>query len=349
MSTPEPSLRHLRRMSDDTGLFEHAIGALPNRSLGYCTDDAGRALALAARSKESGADVLAERWLAFLVQAHEGEGRFRLRMGFDRCWTSDPASDDACGRAIFGIGVAAAVAPWGHVRNEARRLFEPATSFRSPHVRATADAVVGAAELLFAEPGSAGARAMVGDALASLPRGTTDDAWPWPEPRLTYANALVPEALIAAGHVGGDELAVRDGLGLLRWLVDLQLRDGHLSFVPAAGLDPGDVGPAFDQQPIEAGALANACARAFDVTGDRSWLEPLRLCVGWFEGVNDVGARMADRETEGAFDGLEPDGVNENQGAESTIALVATGQAASRLAGPDAPAAQPTLRSAASS
>jgi hypothetical protein len=348
MSAPEPSLRHLRRMTDDTSLFEHAIGALPNRSLGYCTDDAGRGLAVAARSKESGADLLAERWLAFLVQAHEGEGRFRLRMGFDRRWTDDPASDDACGRAIFGIGVAAAMAAWPHVRREARRLFEPASAFRSPHVRATADAVVGAAELLATEPGSVAARSMVKDGLASLPRGTMDDVWPWPEPRLAYANALLPEALIAAGRGGGDDGAVEDGLRLLRWLIDLQIRDGYLSLVPAAGLDPGDPGRGFDQQPIEAGALANACARAFDVTNDQSWLEALRLCVAWFEGTNDAGAPMIDPVTGGAFDGLEPDGVNENQGAESTIALVATLQAAQRLLGTDAPVPQRSARSSAS-
>jgi hypothetical protein len=345
---PEPSLRHLRRMTDDTSLFEHAIGGLPNRSLGYCTDDAGRGLAVAARSSEVGADLLAERWLAFLVQAHEGDGRFRLRLGFDRRWTDDPASDDACGRAIFGIGVAAAVAPWSHVRREARRLFEPASAFRSPHVRATADAVIGAAELLATEPGSVAARSMVQDGLASLPRGSTDGGWPWPEPRLAYANALLPEALIAAGHVGGDDDAVRIGLGLLRWLIDLQVRNGHLSFVPAEGLDPeGATAPGFDQQPIEAGALANACARAFDVTRDPSWLEPLRLCVAWFEGSNDAGAPMVDPETGGAFDGLEPDGVNENQGAESTIALVATLQAGRHLLG-TASVPQRSARSSAS-
>ena len=109
MTPPEPTLRHLHRMTDDTSLFEHAIGALPHRSLGYCKDDAGRGLAVAVRSLEPGADELAERWLAFLVQAHEGEDGFRLRMGFDRRWTDDPSSDDASGRAIFGIGGAAAM------------------------------------------------------------------------------------------------------------------------------------------------------------------------------------------------------------------------------------------------
>ena len=122
------------------------------------------------------AEELAERWLAFLVQAHDGDGRFRLRMGFDRRWTDDPSSDDACGRAIFGIGVAAAIAPWPHIGREARRLFELVAPFRSVYPRATAHAVVGAAELAVADAACASARSLVEDGLASLPRGTDDDA-----------------------------------------------------------------------------------------------------------------------------------------------------------------------------
>jgi hypothetical protein len=331
MTPPEPTLRHLQRMTDDTSLFEHAIGALPHRSLGYCTDDAGRGLNVAVRSLEPDAETLAERWLAFLLQAHEGDAHFRLRMGFDRRWTDDPSSDDACGRAIFGVGVAAAMSPWVHVRREARRLFERASGFRSNHPRATAHAVVGAAELLAADERCQPARSLVEDGLVSLPRGTDDERWPWPEPRLAYGNALLPEALIAAGDVLGDVVALDEGLRLLRWLVDEETSDGHLSVTPAAGRGPGDVRPAFDQQPIEAGQLADACARAFVVTRDHDWLAPLRLCVGWFEGSNDVGVPMFDRGTGGAFDGLEPAGVNENQGAESTIALVATLQHAARF------------------
>jgi hypothetical protein len=326
MTLPEPTLRHLQRMTDDTGLFEHAIGALPHRALGYCTDDAGRGVAIAVRSDESIAEELAERWLSFLVQAHDGGGRFRLRMGFDRRWTDDPSSDDACGRAIFGIGVAAAVAPWTHVGREARRLFELVAPFRSGYPRATAHAVVGAAELTVADEGCASARSLVEEGLASLPRGTNDARWPWPEPRLAYGNALLPEALIAGGHAIGADDVVDEGLRLLRWLVAEETLGDHFSFSPADGRGPDDPRPAFDQQPIESGALADACARAFAVTHDDSWLEALRSCAGWFDGENDVGVAMFDQETGGGFDGLEHDGVNQNQGAESTIAFVSTMQ-----------------------
>ena len=129
---------------------------------------------------------------------------FRLRMGFDRRWTSDLMSDDASGRAIFGVGVAAAMSPWVHVRREARRLFESVAAFRSNYPRATAHAVVGAAELLAVDERCSSARSLVEDGLASLPRGTGDERWPWPEPRLAYGNALLPEALIATGDALGD-------------------------------------------------------------------------------------------------------------------------------------------------
>lgn len=326
MTLPEPTLRHLHRMTDDTSVFEHAIGSLPHRALGYCTDDAGRGLAVAVRSDEPIAEALAERWLSFLVQAHEGDGRFRLRMGFDRRWTDDASSDDACGRAIFGIGVTAARSPWAHIGREARRLFELAAAFRSPYPRATAHAVVGAADLFAADERCTSARSLVEDGLASLARGSDDERWPWPEPRLAYGNALWPEALIAGGRAIGDGEAVREGLRLLRWLVDAEMLGDHLSVTAAAGRGPDDPRPAFDQQPIEAGSLADACARAFASTNDDAWLEPLRACVRWFEGVNDAGAVMFDPQTGGGFDGLERTGVNQNQGAESTIAFVSTMQ-----------------------
>jgi len=331
VSAPDPTLRHLARLTDFTGIYEHAIGALPRRDDGYCTDDAGRALAVACRSGEPAAERIAEVVLAFLIHAHAGGGRFRLRMGFDRRWTSDPLSDDANGRALFGLGVAASMARWPHIRRAARRLFEEAAAFRTTWPRAIAHAAIGATELLMMDPSCGPARALVDDAVEALPRSGVDPAWPWPEPRLTYSNALLAEGLLAAGSAAEDPATVREGLRLFTWLVDVETADHHFSFASASGWAPGEVRPGFDQQPIEAAAMADAAARAFDLTGDRTWLEPLRLAVGWFEGMNDVGLRMFDPGTGGAFDGLHPDRVNENQGAESTISFVSTMQQAERL------------------
>jgi hypothetical protein len=243
------------------------------------------------------------------------------------------------------------MARWPHVRRGARRLFEESAAFRSTWPRAIAHAAIGATELLLMDPSCGPARALVDDAAQALPRSGVDPAWPWPESRLAYSNALLAEGLLAAGSAAEDPATVRDGLRLLSWLADTETGDHHLSFASAAGWAAGEHRPAFDQQPIEAAAMADACARAFDLTGDRTWLEPLRLAVGWFEGLNDVGVRMFDPATGGAFDGLEADGVNENQGAESTIAFVTTMQQAERLLTGERrdPAGQPEAISASSS
>lgn len=139
-------------------------------------------------------------------------------------------------------------------------------------------------------------------------------------------HADLAEALIAAGHALGRPEVLADGLRMLRWLLERQTVDGHLSLVPVGGASRDDFAPAFDQQPIEAAALANACARATAVTGDAEWRSGVEMAIAWFTGANDVGAAMSDPVTGGGFDGLTPTGPNLNQGAQSTLALVTTMQ-----------------------
>jgi hypothetical protein len=155
--------------------------------------------------------------------------------------------------------------------------------------------------------------------------------WPWPELRLSYANALLPDALLAVGAALDAPSLVADGLGLLGWLLDRQTRDGHLSVVPVGGRGPAEAGPGFDQQPIEVAALAQACARAYQIAGRRRWAEGVELAVSWFLGANDTGVPLLDPETGGGFDGLHQDRRNDNQGAESTLALLTTLQQARAL------------------
>ncbi len=150
--------------------------------------------------------------------------------------------------------------------------------------------------------------------------------WTWPEPRLSYANAVLAEALVAAG-AGLDQPAVLDdGLRMLSWLLERETLDGHLSVTPVGGAGPRDHPPQFDQQPIEVAALADACARADSVTGDAIWREGVDLAVRWFAGDNDAGTPMWDPLTGGGYDGLQADGPNLNQGAESTLAWLAIAQ-----------------------
>jgi hypothetical protein len=183
---------------------------------------------------------------------------------------------------------------------------------------------LGAAELLRAAPGNRAARALVEGAAAALPRAADAPEWPWPESRLTYANALLPEAALAVAHARGDSDGMRSALALLRWLVDQESNGRWFSFTPVGGRGAADPRPGFDQQPIEAAAMAAACARAHEVTGEARWAEEVRRAARWFLGGNDIGAPMFDAATGGAFDGLGERGPNRNQGAESALAFVST-------------------------
>ena len=361
-----PSLRHVGRLTDDVGVVEHAELDRPRPDLGYCTDDAGRALALASRlPSDPDALRIATIALDFLRRAHAGGGVFRLRAGADGRWLGMEPSDDGSARALMGLGVAAAHAPWLEVREQALEVFDAAAGFSTSHLRARAYAILGAIEVLGTRPDHGGAARLVADATGLLPTRREDPAWPWPEPRLTYANALLPDAALAVGVAARDQEIVDAALAALGWLVDEETLADHFSFTPVGGRGPGDPRPAFDQQPVEAWAMADACARAFGVTADARWARAVRRSAGWFLGYNDTGVMMFDPTTGGGFDGLEPGGVNRNQGAESTLAFVATmaqvrglrppGQAvrrpataasASRRWGTDATAA-PTQRSAA--
>jgi hypothetical protein len=185
-------------------------------------------------------------------------------------------------------------------------------------------AALGAAEVALHDPRHFRARSLLADAVSAIGPVATEADWPWPEPRLSYANAALPEALIAAGDALGRPEVTEDGLMLLRWLLDRETLDGHLSPTAVGGAGRGDHSPRFDQQPIEVAAVADACARAQAVTGDDAWRRGVDLAIGWFAGNNDCGAVMWDPETSGGYDGLTATGPNLNQGAESTLALIST-------------------------
>lgn len=325
---PEVSFAHLRRLSDDTGLFEHARGAVPRREHGYCLDDVARGLLVVCREPEpdAGLIALAETYLAFVAHAQDPDGAFHNRLGLDRLWHDEPGVGDWWGRALWGLGTAAVRGPAPWIRSAALAMFDTSAVLRSPWSRSTTFAALGAAEILAADPEHGIARDLLAVAAELIGAPRADPAWPWPEPWLSYANAAPAEVLIAAGHLLDDERLLADGLALLGWLLDEQTRDGHLSLTPAGGHGRGWTGPGFDQQPIEAAALADACARALAVTGADRWEAGLASAMAWFLGMNDSGVPLADESTGGCCDGLERDGRNENQGAESTLALISTFQ-----------------------
>jgi hypothetical protein len=334
MPVPKPKFSHLHSLTGPHGTFEHAEYAFPRVANGYCTDDVSRVLLVASREPDPDADLLAlaASSLAFLAAAQGRTGKFRNRRHADGSWTGARTADDCWGRALWALGTTFARSPREDLRREAQRLFVRGCRQRSPWPRSMAFAALGASEVLSVDSTNDAAMGLLRSAAALLDRPVISEEWRWPEERLTYANAVLPEAAIAAGAALGDADLVRNGLAQLAWLLALETRDAHLSVVPAGGRGRELTHRRFDQQPIEVAAMSDACARAYAVTGDPDWLKGHELAVRWFMGDNDLGVAMFDPRTGGGFDGLTAIGPNLNQGAESTIALLTTLQNARRLA-----------------
>jgi hypothetical protein len=332
-ATPVPMFAHLLGMTDDRGTFEHACFAEPRPEHGYCTDDMARVLVVTSREPDPTPAVqrLACLALGFLTEAQSPAGAYRNRMNTAGRWTDEPGVEDCWGRSVWGLGTAAAHTNAGWFRQSAVRQFERAAQQRSRWPRAMAFAALGAAELLTANPGHRAATELITDYANGIAEPNGDPAWPWPEPRLAYANAVLAEARIAAGVALDRPGLLQHGLALLAWLVEDQTAGGHLSPSPAGGSGFGDLRPAFDQQPIEVCTLADACARAAATDARAIWPDAVLAAAAWFLGANDSGHLMWDPETGGGFDGLLVDGVNRNQGAESTLALLSTLQHAQRF------------------
>jgi hypothetical protein len=328
---PAPTFDHLRDLTDDGGLYEHADRTTVRREHGYCIDDVARALIVVCRSDDR-QDDLRRQYLEFVLSAQSADGRFRNRRDVDLTWSDEPSVEDCWGRALWGLGTAVSAPGCDDLRPGALAAFERGATQRSPWSRAMAFAGLGAAEVLRTRPGHAAARALLADAARHVGRPSYDEAWPWPERRLTYANAALPEVLLAAGAALDLPLVTVDGLLLLGWLLDVQTSDGHLSVVPVGGRGPTDVIGGFDQQPIEVAAIADACARAFTLTNDARWSSGVERAAAWFLGSNDANTSLLDAVSGGGCDGLERDGRNDNEGAESTLALLSTLQHAEALA-----------------
>lgn len=326
MTAPAPSFAHLGRLTDDTGLFEHARHAIARRRHGYCTDDVARGLVVTSREPDPPTAVLrlAECYLTFLAHAQDSTGAFHNRLGHDRRWSDEAGVGDWWGRALWGLGTAAARSPAQWIRQQALTAFTAGTARRSPHPRAMAFAGLGAAEILRGHPDDPAAAILLRDAATAVGAPGETPQWPWPQPNLTYANAALAEVMINAGHLRADRPLLAAGLRMLTWLRDIQITDGRLSVVPVPGWQRHAPRARYDQQPIEVAALADACATAAAVTGEPCWTVTVRLAGAWFLGDNDAGTAMRDPATGGGYDGLTPTGPNLNQGAESTLALIST-------------------------
>lgn len=321
----------LLRICDDTGILQHSIHNIPDRTHGYCIDDNARALMLMNRlgsDAEPHRGHLAPIFAAFVQSAWNADvGEFRNFMGFGRNWLEDRGSEDSCGRTIWALGSTALGGQTKGIRRWARGLFDTAAAsaltFGSP--RATAFAMLGADDLLATEPEHDIAADILEqgvDRLHALLGQVRRPGWPWFESRLAYDNCRLPEAMIRAGLRLGRSDMTACGLETLCWLMSLQASPcGH--FRPIGSDSFGndfELPRPFDQQPVEVWAAIDACAAAFDATGDGAWLDRARLAYGWFGGANDRGVAVGNPQTGTCHDGINPRGLNLNEGAESVLA-----------------------------
>jgi hypothetical protein len=331
------SRAHLAAITGPLGIWQHAVGPVPRQEFGYCTDDVARALLVdLAHATELGWGAVEEsawRSFRFLGAAFDpAERRFRNFRGADGDWSRADPSEDCQGRALLTLGMALGQDVDPRLGDLARGLFAAALpgTGRLSALRAIASSSLGCVaaldsgrlgDELHADTELALARlsALLRHAFATT--GDHGSDWPWPEPVLTYENALLPRALIVAGHRLDDAALEGRGLEVLDWLIAVQVADdGAFSPIGNDGWWRRD-GPRnrFDQQPIEATTMILACEAALSVSPEPRYREAAERAYGWFLGDNDVGLPVAIPESGGCRDGLEPHGVNLNQGAESTL------------------------------
>jgi hypothetical protein len=330
---PEMKLDHLKSLTDDTGILQHATHTVPNRDHGYCTDDNARALMVAAMGRKymdtdsSCFDSLSSQYLSFLLHSFNVEkGRFRNFMTYERQWTEEVGSEDAHGRAIWGLGKSVAFLDNPGQKAMSIKLFNKAIKavehFRSP--RAIAFSLVGIHAYLHKFSGDSEVRRVreiIAIRLFDQFEYNATENWPWLENALNYANGKLSHALLLSGQWMQRSDMVEMGLRSLKWLLTIQTEDNH--FVPIGSngwYEKGGTKARFDQQSIEANAMIGACVEAYNVTLDKTWFDNAAMCFNWFLGHNDLNMPLYDPKTGGCRDGLMADGINQNEGAESTLA-----------------------------
>jgi hypothetical protein len=330
---PPMRIGHFLSMCDDTGLFQHAVHSVPNRSHGYCVDDNARALLLACALNGPGEqpldDTLAARFAAFVQHAWNPDtGRFRNFMSFDRRWLEPSGSEDSHGRTLWALGACVGGDASASRRQWARELFvealPAAEGFGSPRAWAFTLLGLDAYRKAVAETGTERLRAVLAERLVALLRAVETPDWVWFEEGLAYDNARLCQALIVAGSATGATVWLEAGLRTLRWLTRLQTTpNGRFRPVGTDGFGDRRLPPrAFDQQPLEAAAAISACLAAWRADGDPAWSAEAARALAWFHGMNDLSTPLVDPATGSTRDGLHKDRPNENRGGESVVSYL---------------------------
>jgi len=335
LELPAISLDHLLRLSDSTGIIQHAIYSFPDFKHGYCTDDNARALILTVLLEDLEVEAgeltrLSEIYASSLQYAFNPDlKRFRNFMGFNRTWLEDAGSEDSHGRALWALGTCVGRSKHRDLQAWAAQLFERAlpSILDTASPRAWANTLLGIYEYFRRFNGdrmAAQVRDTLTNRLIELFEANAKEDWPWFEDIVSYANASLPHVLILSGRWAENSRAFEIGLKSLRWLVSVQKSPrGHFRPIGSNGFYRRGGKPAeFDQQPIEAHSTVSACLEAYRSTNDASWHEEARLAFEWFIGRNDLGISLYNPATGGCCDGLHVDRANLNQGAESTLAYL---------------------------
>lgn len=327
--------RHLLHLTDDTGLLQHATFSVANRNEGYCVDDNARGLIYTVLAEENGyfhheLDKAQGRYLSFILHAYNSAtGRFRNFMSFDRKWLEESGSEDSHGRTIWSLGVLVNRSK-SRGRKEAvlqifRDSLDAMTDIRSP--RAIGFSILGLSEYLSAFPNDARALESLrtlASQLCNYYRQISTSEWKWFEPYLTYCNARLSQAMIVAGETLNDDTVRSVGLESLAWLQGVQTT-GNGIFWPVGSMERYERGaskPLYDQQPVEAAASVSAYLEAWKATGESEWLCEAARAFCWFLGANSHSTSIYDKESGGCFDGIHPNCINGNQGAESTLSFL---------------------------
>lgn len=332
-SVPEPSLRHLEELTDDTGIFEHATYDIPNKKHAYCTEDNARALVavlmfnrIYSGQPDDDAVELAKTYMSYLLYAQREDGNFSHRLDFQRN-SHDLATEDSYGRAIWGLGYASA-----HPINEnmgalAKKMFKKALprAKKLKWPRAETYTMLGLHHYLKAYPKSPDVRKLLiklADSLVRRYRKNSSKDWQWFEKTATYDNAKLPQVLFLAYEHTRKKEYLNVAKKTLDFLIDANFPDNKMMQVIGnrGWYSKGSKAPAlYDQQPIDAAAMVEACATAWRILGLDEYKEKMSLAFEWFLGNNIAGEPIYDAETGGSRDGIAGTGVNKNEGAESSI------------------------------
>lgn len=335
-----PSLVHLKRLTDDVGIVQHALYDIPNRSTGYCTDDVARALMLAVAAHRRGdetADTLEAVYLSFLHDAQQSDGRFHNFMSYDRRWLDDVGGGDSIGRAIWALGYTERFAVSKQRRECSAALLDRVAleALLDAPLRSISFTALGLTHAALArrvqrrqrhEPHFAKELHAVGSRLLAAFAHTRSTDWQWFEPMLTYDNARLCEALLRIGTILDDGDYLKAGLQSLNFYLGIVVEDGTFVPIGSDGWYPrGGYRSRRPQQPLEAAAVIDAASVAYALTNDASYRLAAHQAYAWFLGKNTVGKNLI--HDGGCADGIDGNRVSRNMGAESTLAYLAASYA----------------------